>query len=390
MNKIFETIRQLGLPYQDKRGDTGHHAVTLKYAKQLVVLERGDEDIVIPAIILHDLGWSQVKPENWQAMFTGKLPREQAFTVIQQHQNESVRLAAGILNGLHYPPEKTAEILNIIIQHDTRPGFISKNEGLVRDADKLWRFSKIGFNADIKRSGTPAKEEYERLYKEADNTRFIYSAAARRIARAELEKRKAELFRTPMERLHEVIWRMALPYQDKRDDPGHHAITLSYARKLVELEKGDEDIVIPAIILHDIGWNCVSQKDVVRLFDKNVTNEFLLTLRHNHQNEGVRLAAGILDALNYPRAMTREILEIILEHDTRQGFISKNDGLVRDADKLWRFSMIGFATDVRRFGRTAQEHAAEREKELGSPKYLYSPSAMKIAREELALRKAGK
>jgi predicted HD phosphohydrolase len=98
MNKIYYTMRKIALPYQDKRGDTGHHAVTLSYAKKLAALEHGDEEIIIPAIILHDLGWSQVKKENWQAMFTGKLHRDQAFAVISQHQNESVRLAAGILN----------------------------------------------------------------------------------------------------------------------------------------------------------------------------------------------------------------------------------------------------------------------------------------------------
>ena len=390
MKPIYETIRKLALPYQDKRDDAGHHAITLKYVRQLVKSEKGDEDIVIPAIILHDIGWSQVKPENWQAVFHGKSLREQAFNVISQHQNESVRLAADILNHLNYPAEKTAEILEIIVQHDTRPGFISKNEGLVRDADKLYRFSKTGFANDIARSGTPAKEEYERLSKEADNPRFLFSSSARKIARAELEKRKTEVFRTPMERLHEAIRQMALPYQDKRDDPGHHAITLSYARKLVALERGDENIVIPAIILHDIGWSCVSQRDVSRLFDKNITNEDLLTLRYNHQNESVRLAAGILGALKYSRSMAAEILGIILHHDTREGFISKSEGLVRDADKLWRFSRVGFATDVRRFGRSITEHAEKREQELNSPKYLYSASAMKIAREELDLRKQGK
>jgi len=38
-----------------------------------------------------------------------------------------------------------------------------------------------------------------------------------------------------------------------------------------------------------------------------------------------------------------EILEIISHTDTRKGFISKNEGLVRDADKLWRTSQRGFA-----------------------------------------------
>lgn len=190
MKKIFETIRQLALPYQDKRNDAGHHAITLEYAQKLVELENGDEDIVIPAIILHDLGWSQVRPDYWQPVFKGKVEREQAWAVVTQHQNESVRLAADLLHNVDYPADKTKEILQIILQHDTRMGFISKNEGLVRDADKLYRFSKVGFDNDIRRSGATAAQECERLGKEVDNPKFLYSNSARRIAKEELELRK--------------------------------------------------------------------------------------------------------------------------------------------------------------------------------------------------------
>ncbi len=194
MKKIFETIRQLALPYQDKRNDPGHHAITLEYAQKLVDLENGDEDIVIPAIILHDVGWSQVRPDFWQPVFKGKVEREQAWAVVTQHQNESVRLAADILHQVGYPEPQTKEILQIILQHDTRQGFISKNEGLVRDADKLYRFSREGFRNDINRSGATAKQEIERLGKEIDNPKFLYSAAARRMAKEELELRKNEDF----------------------------------------------------------------------------------------------------------------------------------------------------------------------------------------------------
>lgn len=193
MKKIYETIRKLALPYQDKRGDKGHHAITLAYAQKLVAMERGDEDIVIPAITLHDIGWSQVLPEHWRPMFKGKTGREQAFAIVTKHQNESVRMAANLLHRVGYPETLSREILGIILQHDTRRSFLSKNDGIVRDADKLWRFDKVGFAADIKRSGATAKQECERLEKEVDNPKFIYSASARRIARAELEQRKAEL-----------------------------------------------------------------------------------------------------------------------------------------------------------------------------------------------------
>ena len=193
MKKIYKRIRELAFPYQDKRNDKGHASITLKYALKLLALEGGDEDIVIPAIILHDTGWSQVRPDYVNAVFKGKTGFEQAFPVIIQHQNESVRLAADLLHRTGYPAPETREILEIILQHDTRRGFISKNEGLVRDADKLYRFSRIGFKNDIRRSGVTAKQECERLEKEINNPGYLYSDSARRIAAEELAMRKKGL-----------------------------------------------------------------------------------------------------------------------------------------------------------------------------------------------------
>lgn len=141
---------------------------------------------------------------------------------------------------------------------------------------------------------------------------------------------------------------MALPYQDKRDDEGHTEVTLSYARKLVELEDGNEDIVIPAIILHDIGWSQLSRENRFLIFDDTAKPEEKLSVRLRHQNKSVEIAREILTEVGYPAELIEEILEIISEHDTREGFISRNEGLVRDADKLWRFSKAGLEANAAR------------------------------------------
>jgi len=193
VKKIFEQIWELALPYQDKRDDTGHAEVTLGYAQKLVELENGDEDIIIPAIILHDTGYSQMHRETLMTAFTRKRPRKKEMLSIRiQHQNHGVEIAGEILTGVNYPPEKIKEIQEIISQHDTRDGFISKNEGLVRDADKLWRFSEIGFEADIRRSKRSRESECKRQEAELKKPEFIYSESARRMAAEELTLRKLE------------------------------------------------------------------------------------------------------------------------------------------------------------------------------------------------------
>ncbi len=192
MKEIFERIRELALPYQDKREDAGHHAVTLEYAQRLVKMEKGDEDVVIPAIILHDIGWSRIPKARVWILFDKKSSREEIYKLRTEHQDEGVKMARGILEGVGYPPELTAEILEIISQHDTRDGFISKNEGLVRDADKLWRFSKTGFEADTRRAQVSRGFECARLEKELENPKYLSSKAAREIARQELKLRKID------------------------------------------------------------------------------------------------------------------------------------------------------------------------------------------------------
>ena len=193
-----------------------------------------------------------------------------------------------------------------------------------------------------------------------------------------------------MKEIFQRIWNMALPYQDKRDDKGHAQITLGFAETLIALENGNEDIIVPAIILHDIGWSQLSKQTISILFSKNSTKDELFSIRIQHQNESVRLARDILADIFYPPDLSTEILEIISQHDTREGFISKNEGLVRDADKLWRFSKVGFEADVRRSNSSIDTRCKKLENELNNPKYMYSASARRIASEELELRKESK
>ena len=191
-----------------------------------------------------------------------------------------------------------------------------------------------------------------------------------------------------MKEIYERIRDLAAPYQDKRDDDGHARITLAYAHRLLEMEGGDENIVIPAIILHDIGWSRVLASETAIIFDPATTPQQEYGVRRSHQDEGVRLAGDLLAEIDYPGQLTDDILEIISEHDTRQGFISRNEGLVRDADKLWRFSRTGLAADVRRFGITREAQAARLEAQLDRPDFFYSEAARRLAREELARRRA--
>jgi len=184
-----------------------------------------------------------------------------------------------------------------------------------------------------------------------------------------------------MEPIYEQIWGGALPYQDKRDDKGHAKTVKDYAIKLLETEQGNEEIVIPAAILHDIGWSQMSKEERMscfKRFDKNI--------RIKHQKLGVKLAKKLLEQIDYNPKSIEEILEIIDGHDIREGFLSQNDGIVRDADKLWRYSEIGFWTDHRKISLSKKEHYETLKKNIDAKNFFYLENSREIARKELGKR----
>ena len=96
-----------------------------------------------------------------------------------------------------------------------------------------------------------------------------------------------------MKEIFEKIWELALPYQDKRDDAGHAETSLNYALKMVELEKVNEDVVIPAIILHDVGWSQLPEKRRMTVFDPGAREEDRREVVYEHEIEGIKLARRV-------------------------------------------------------------------------------------------------
>lgn len=62
---------------------------------------------------------------------------------------------------------------------------------IVKDADKLWRYSRSGFNIDVKRFGESFQDALVRLHKNLDAWFFTKTAAE--MAREELKRRKEEI-----------------------------------------------------------------------------------------------------------------------------------------------------------------------------------------------------
>jgi HD superfamily phosphodiesterase len=112
------------------------------FAWQLLEAEGGDPDVVIPAIILHDVGWSRLSDDEQRQAF-GPPPRRLDLNIF--HEQQGAEIAAGILASIGYDPTLAGEIVQIINGHDNRPEALSLNDSLVKDADRLFRLTRRGY-----------------------------------------------------------------------------------------------------------------------------------------------------------------------------------------------------------------------------------------------------
>lgn len=156
-----------------------------------------------------------------------------------------------------------------------------------------------------------------------------------------------------VEPAHSVIYEKAKPFLQTRLNTLHTRIAYHFAARLLEDVGGDPKVVIPAILLHDIGWSVIPEDQLDGAFGPTVKKPDLQRL---HETEGARMAAGILGEMAFPEQRVREIVEIISGHDTRLVSLGLNDSVVKDADKLWRYTYEGFTIDYKRFGKTPREN----------------------------------
>ena len=185
-----------------------------------------------------------------------------------------------------------------------------------------------------------------------------------------------------MKPIYQRIYEHAKPYLRTRKNLIHTKIALRYALKLLNHEKGQEDVVIPAVLLHDVGWKTIPEKLHLTAFGPNPSNPKLARV---HEIEGAKIAGIILEKLRYPPKKVKEICQIIRGHDSRKRPISQNDRIVKDADKLTRYSPKGMAIDLDRFHIPRREYLVFLEATIDD--WFLTPTGKRIARKEILLKK---
>lgn len=173
-----------------------------------------------------------------------------------------------------------------------------------------------------------------------------------------------------------------------RKNDVHIPLSFWYAERLLERHpEADADVVLLAIMFHDTGWAVIDEERIFRegfaTGDEDV--DLSSDVRILHEKEGARLAVEALGGAWEP-AVVEEVAAIIDGHDSRLDALSRNDELVKDADKLWRYSVTGLSVSCDWFSMTPGQYAARLERQVREA--LFTDAAREIGARDLAQSRA--
>jgi len=183
-------------------------------------------------------------------------------------------------------------------------------------------------------------------------------------------------------------WTAARPYMRARKNDVHIPLSFWYAERLLDRHpEADADVVLLAIMFHDSGWAVIDEERIFREGFATGDQEVDLSsdVRILHEKEGARLAAEALDG-EWDPAVVEEVAAIIDGHDSRPHALSRNDELVKDADKLWRYSVTGLSVSCDWFSMTPGQYAARLERQVREA--LFTDAAREMGARDLAQSRA--
>ncbi|SDZ56542.1 metal dependent phosphohydrolase [Saccharopolyspora shandongensis] len=137
-----DAIWQLAAPHLAVRNNDEHTIYAYGIARALADAHPdADPEVVLPAILLHDTGWSKVPADE---VLTAIAPGRGRPDLVLLHEKEGAEIAGQVLRQVQHDAARAASIIDIIDGHDSRKQALSLDDALVKDADKLWRLTPHG------------------------------------------------------------------------------------------------------------------------------------------------------------------------------------------------------------------------------------------------------
>jgi len=175
------------LPYLKKgvRKDFVLHTKNVvKAIEEILKEEKGNSNLLYPAAILHDTGWSDV-PKRLQLTNINAEKKK----ALKLHIKYALPIARKILKKMNYKSDNVNKIVLIIKSHKfSNPKDLNKR--ILIDADALSDAYKNSFYSDAKNYSVSPIDLYK--YRLANNN--FYTKIAKKIFQREINKRRKELF----------------------------------------------------------------------------------------------------------------------------------------------------------------------------------------------------
>lgn len=155
-----------------------------------------------------------------------------------------------------------------------------------------------------------------------------------------------------MKKIYLKLWNLAKKYYliGRPMDVAHITWMIKDALLVCKKEKLDESLLLPLVILHDVGYAKVPKQ-----------NPFNLDLRKAHMKFGAKIARKILTKLKYPKNKTNKIVHYVSIHDNwafGQDEIYLQDkilGTFSDLDYIWMATKKGFPALMKILNKNPKE-----------------------------------
>ncbi len=181
----FKKIWNLATPYLKKglKKDFLLHTQGVVRAVELIApKEGGDLDLLIPAAILHDVGWAGV-PKEYQITKS----KQKQTEGLKMHIELAPKIIKKILEQLNYRESKISQIIDIVQSHKfCVPTKI--NQKILIDADHTSDSFKEQFESDVVSYKTAAPELHQFRMTESD----FYTKTARELFLSQMKVRREE------------------------------------------------------------------------------------------------------------------------------------------------------------------------------------------------------
>ena len=167
-----------------------------------------------------------------------------------------------------------------------------------------------------------------------------------------------------------ALWEDARAYLDVRNNDEHTLVAYAVAQALLkEIPQAVESIVLPAIVLHDVGWKRVPQELLLDAIGRDAKRPDLV---RDHELYGVDIARGILEKHKPAGVDAEAVLAIIDGHDTTRHARSINDAVMKAADKCWRTTPHGMRI-IRGWYDWSLEQYVDMVSTVSNPRLLTAP-----------------